>query len=335
MNPTRRNFLKKSGLVSAGILLTPYILPTGRLFASTGKRKVSHVVICLWSGGIRNSEALESNLMPHIFGKTESFNSLQKYGTLIKNVNYNNSYLSHSHSSSTAQCGIYQEKQNLKNTPGIFEYVSKYNSDAKCISISNPLTGSKNLLSNCDGFASVYKPSIIQTAFKAYTNNNPDLATIQQTFKSLKSERPELLVFNLEGSDIAHSNYFSYLNHIQIIDVELSNLWNSIQATEGLKDNTVLVLLNTMGRNSECNEITDEKGYGGLDHSKDENSCRETFCLFAGPKNIIKQNTIINDLGNETIDFLPTVAELMNFEDKIPSRYRNRMGKAWSQIFNT
>ena len=43
----RRSFIKKTAIAGAGIIGMPYILPSGRLFASTGSRLVNHVVFVL------------------------------------------------------------------------------------------------------------------------------------------------------------------------------------------------------------------------------------------------------------------------------------------------
>lgn len=55
----RRDFLKKTGLVAAGAFAAPYILPTGRLFASTGGIPMAnHVVLVMFAGGVRHQEAI-------------------------------------------------------------------------------------------------------------------------------------------------------------------------------------------------------------------------------------------------------------------------------------
>ena len=54
----RRDFVRKMGLSAAGVAVAPYILPSGRLFAQTGNRKVNHVVFCMLAGGIRNDESV-------------------------------------------------------------------------------------------------------------------------------------------------------------------------------------------------------------------------------------------------------------------------------------
>ena len=71
----RRAFIKKAGLAAAGAFAIPYILPSGRLFAASGIRKVNHVVFCMFAGGVRNMESIDKalgNLMPHMLLGTES-----------------------------------------------------------------------------------------------------------------------------------------------------------------------------------------------------------------------------------------------------------------------
>src|SRR5947208_639444 len=104
----RRDFIKKTGLATAGAIALPYILPTGRLFAATGMRKANHVVFCLFAGGVRNMASIgkaEGNLMRNLLNGSETISSdiyaamdplpasplpmpLQNYGTLFKHFAY-------------------------------------------------------------------------------------------------------------------------------------------------------------------------------------------------------------------------------------------------------
>lgn len=54
----RREFIKKSGLAVAGGLVAPYILPSGRLFAPTGRQMAGHVVVVMFAGGLRQQESV-------------------------------------------------------------------------------------------------------------------------------------------------------------------------------------------------------------------------------------------------------------------------------------
>ena len=54
----RREFIKKTGLTAAGSLIAPYILPSGRLFAPTGRQIAQHVVVVMFGGGVRQQESV-------------------------------------------------------------------------------------------------------------------------------------------------------------------------------------------------------------------------------------------------------------------------------------
>ena len=44
----RREFIKNAGIVAAGSIVAPYILPSGSLFAKTSAGAVDHVVFVLF-----------------------------------------------------------------------------------------------------------------------------------------------------------------------------------------------------------------------------------------------------------------------------------------------
>lgn len=54
----RRSFIKKAAAVTAGAIAAPYILPSGRLFASSGAQLAEHVVYVLFAGGVRQQESM-------------------------------------------------------------------------------------------------------------------------------------------------------------------------------------------------------------------------------------------------------------------------------------
>ena len=54
----RRSFIKKTGAAAAGSIVAPYILPSGRLFAPTGRQMSEHVVVVMFAGGVRWQEAI-------------------------------------------------------------------------------------------------------------------------------------------------------------------------------------------------------------------------------------------------------------------------------------
>lgn len=77
----RKEFIKKTSLLVGGGVLSPYVLPSGRLFAKTGTEKASHVVLIMFAGGVRQQESVlgryledsqgvsgaAGNIMPNLF----------------------------------------------------------------------------------------------------------------------------------------------------------------------------------------------------------------------------------------------------------------------------
>ena len=154
MKDTRRSFLKKAGLLTAGAFAAPYILPSGRLFAASGLRRANHVVFCLFAGGVRNLETIqkaEGNLMPYTLTGTEAISAdilagmdilpsntatpLQLAGTLFKDFKYKNGPTGHFNGHTTAMTGVYTDNDlDIKTNPQyptIFEYYRKHNSPSQ------------------------------------------------------------------------------------------------------------------------------------------------------------------------------------------------------------
>lgn len=53
----RRDFIKKVSLTTAGALISPYILPSGTVFARTNVQRAKHVVLVMFAGGVRHQES--------------------------------------------------------------------------------------------------------------------------------------------------------------------------------------------------------------------------------------------------------------------------------------
>lgn len=49
----RRTFIKRAALAAGSVIAAPYILPSGRLFATTNAPMADHVVFVLFAGGVR------------------------------------------------------------------------------------------------------------------------------------------------------------------------------------------------------------------------------------------------------------------------------------------
>lgn len=162
----RRNFIKKAGLATAGSIGVPYILPSGRLFATTNMPMAEHVVLVLFAGGVRVQETvyqrylaesqglnIEGNVMYNmlsgdapefkiVYGTTTDAGQpggqpidrilstpLDLQGTLFPEMKYTASYTGHYTGLSNALSGHYETAQGLQNRPlhpTIFEYLRRH-----------------------------------------------------------------------------------------------------------------------------------------------------------------------------------------------------------------
>jgi hypothetical protein len=414
----RRNFLKNTGIAAAAAITAPYILPTGRLFAASGNRRVNHVVLCLFAGGVRNLEAMqkaEGNLLRNILPGSETISPdilggmtplpspgtpLLNYGTLFKEFRYNAGPTGHFNGHTTAITGNYTTTDlNIKmppKFPTVFEYYRKHNTPKNNALnawwISNMLGPYPSLnYSSYPGYGAQYGANYVQPATlisqRGYDNlANPKVfssseksavnlvreqlnksfaltysldggiinesedaynleAFIQQSFneaaagqynnpwgtgfmsndmkniffaeKVIQRFKPELLVVNMQDVDIGHSNFTGYCNALRIADHSLAHLWNTIQSTPGMANDTILIAVPEHGRNQAPNTIMDSYGRYALDHTNDQMS-REIFCLIVGPSGVIKQNQTISSVTGQSIDVVPTISHALGFDSDIP-----------------
>jgi len=423
----RRNFIKKLTLTTTGIIGAPYILPTGRLFASTGIRKANHVVFCLFAGGVRNQESvhkMDGNLMPYTLKGSEGISAdivsginfvppntgmtLQEQGTLYKEFRMKYGPTGHYGAHATAMTGVYTgENLNINANPQyptIFELYRKHNSPSMSAKntwwVSNSLGAYAHLnystyqgygpdfganyiqpasiisqegyeaLGNsrsydnteeekiksirgfCDAhFSSQYNGAansitnteedkkeieafinqcFVDTANGAFNDQwgvggalfNNDMRTVHFAEKIIEEYQPELLVVNMQDVDIAHSNFTLYANNLQKADYALAHLWNTIQSTPGMMNDTILIAMPEHGRNETGNGLYDAYGREALDHTNDEMS-REIFSLILGPSGVVVQDQVFSQEKGESIDIVPTIANILGFENDIPGGLLN------------
>ena len=107
---------------------------------------------------------------------------------------------------------------------------------------------------------------------------NEDLRCIAAAAECVQNHQPELLVFNLQGSDICHSNYTAYCENLHLTDYGIARLWEVIQNTPGMANDTVLIVAPEHGRDQYPNSISDQNGLFGYDHAN-ETDARKTFCV--------------------------------------------------------
>jgi hypothetical protein len=423
----RRKFIRNLGLGAAATIGVPYLLPSGRLFASTGARKVNHVVFCMFAGGVRNLESVhkaDGNLMPYTLKGNEGISSdivsgidfvpqntgltLQEQGTLYKEFRMKYGPTGHYGAHATAMTGVYTgENLNINANPQyptIFELYRKHNSPGMTAKnawwVSDSLGPYAHLnYSSYVGYGADYGANFIQPGSiisqegfdnlgnsRVYTNTeeekinslrgfcdahfnsqyngaansivnteadkkeiesfinqcftdaaagqfndpwsigqglyNNDMRTVQFAEKVIQEFKPELLVVNMQGVDVAHDDFTEYANNLQKADYALGHLWNTIQSTPGMAEDTILIAMPEHGRNLEGNGLYDAYGRQALDHTNDVMS-REIFALVLGPNGVVVQDQVFANEKGESIDIVPTIANVLGFDNDIPGGLLN------------
>lgn len=158
------------------------------------------------------------------------------------------------------------------------------------------------------------------------TSMNNDMYNMFFAEEILKEFQPELLVVNMQGVDVAHFDFTRYADSLRKADYAAAHLWNTIQTTPGLANDTVMIVVPEHGRNQQPNTVIDAFGRYALDHTAIDSSgdqmSREIFCLVVGPPGVVVQDQNISTVRGESIDIVPTVAKVLGFDSEIPAGIR-------------
>ena len=159
---------------------------------------------------------------------------------------------------------------------------------------------------------------------------NGDMRNVFYAEEIIKSLKPELLVVDMFGVDVCHRDFTAYCHNLYRASWGIHHLWETIQATPGMTNNTMLIVVPEIGRNGTGNSLRDANNRQGLDHTSEDGISREIFCLIAGPASVIKQNQTIDVIAGESIDVMPTIAHALGFYDGAASMF---MGQKLMQAF--
>lgn len=147
---------------------------------------------------------------------------------------------------------------------------------------------------------------------------NGDMYNVYFAEEVLKEFQPELLVVNMFGVDVCHSDFTSYCDAMRRADWAVGHLWDTIQSTPGLANDTVLIVAPEIGRNGTPNTIVDANGRAALDHTNGDPVSKEIFCMVAGPPSVVNQGKVISQEAGRSIDIVPTIANILGFDQEIP-----------------
>jgi hypothetical protein len=83
----------------------------------------------------------------------------------------------------------------------------------------------------------------------------------------LNTFQPKLFTFNISDMDICHSNFTGYQEVLSSIDKGIDWLCGFIQTLETMKNNTIVIIVSTLGRNEKPNSIKDKNNKLSFDHN--------------------------------------------------------------------
>ena len=147
-------------------------------------------------------------------------------------------------------------------------------------------------------------------------SDSADNYTMGYAVEVLKWFKPSFLCVNLNGVDVCHNDFTTYIKAMHRADHAVGHLWNSIQQIPEMAGNTTLICIPECGRNAEPNAIVDSNGFVSFDHS-DENS-RRIFALMAGPTT--PANLVLGSEGapvGQVSDAMMTVADLLGVKEAV------------------
>ena len=151
---------------------------------------------------------------------------------------------------------------------------------------------------------------------------NNDMYNMFFAEEIIKEFTPELLVVNMQDVDVCHFDFTRYADNLRKADYAVARLWQTIQSTPGMANDTVLIVVPEHGRNLQTNTVIDAFGRYAIDHtaidSGGDQMSRDIFCMVAGPPGIVVQDQVISQVKGESIDVVPTVAKVLGFDTEIP-----------------
>ncbi len=158
----------------------------------------------------------------------------------------------------------------------------------------------------------------------AGSSMNNDMYNIFFAEEIIKQFKPELVVVNMQDVDVCHTNFTQYCNNLRKADYSVAHLWNTIQSTPGMANDTILIVAPEHGRNLTGNTILDINGRKALDHTANvdqtgDQTARDIFCLIVGPDTVVVQDQEITAQSGESIEIIPVISNILGYDTDIPT----------------
>lgn len=162
-----------------------------------------------------------------------------------------------------------------------------------------------------------------------------DALTMYHAERVLKKFKPAVTFVSLIDVDACHDDFNGYILGQVVADALVAHLWDTIQSTDGLRDETALLVLPEHGRQLQYNgNNEDSLGRSGLDHGGGDDGDREVWALALGPdfKPGVVETTGIRQDGRtsdryETIDVVMTAAAILGQDGAMKSGVEDAGGR--------
>jgi hypothetical protein len=152
-----------------------------------------------------------------------------------------------------------------------------------------------------------------------------DALTVFHAEQILKKFQPHVMAMTLLDIDACHDDFNGYLRAQQLADACVAHLWQFIQSTEGLRDETTLIVLPEHGRHLFMNgNNPDSFGRSGVDHGQGDDGDRDVWMLALGPDIApgVYAPTGVAQSGRtsgryETIDAVMTAMTMLGYQERM------------------
>jgi hypothetical protein len=186
-----------------------------------------------------------------------------------------------------------------------------------------------------DGTYKAYYPDTLGIGVMSggQVRSTGDAITVYHAEQILAKFQPTVLAMTLLDIDQCHMDFNGYLQGQIIADACVRHLWEMIQSTDGLRDQTALFILPEHGRHLFHNgQNPDSYGRSGIDHGQGDDGDRNVWMLALGPDfqpGVISPTGITQDQRTsgrwETIDMTMTAATLLGYGDVMTTALQREM----------
>ncbi len=123
----------------------------------------------------------------------------------------------------------------------------------------------------------------------------------------LRRLQPAMLMMNFSDVEVAHSGAYSlHVGGIRRSDILCHRLWQFLQASPELKDNTTLLIMNEFGRDPDGSSTN-----GFFNHRTNTETCRMAWSMVLGPA--VRKPEVVERVVRQ-IDFAPSAGSWLGLE---------------------